>query len=249
MSAVTQSRIELGGRRVDYRVVHSKAARKMRLRVGPDGLEVVQPRGRNGHDLADFLSRNEAWIVAQLERVDRLRRVRVLKPRPTDEILFRGRSTRVCVEITETRLRGNVVKLVDDVILIQTGPASNTLPARSLENWLRKQARTELELQLAAVTTRLGQTPGRVFVKGQRTKWGSCSARRNLSFNWRLILAPDFVLQYLVVHEVVHLAVPDHSAKFWLTVQSLCPEAQRAKHWLRANSQERTADLADICAG
>ncbi|MSQ26357.1 MAG: M48 family peptidase [Dehalococcoidia bacterium] len=68
-------------------------------------------------------------------------------------------------------------------------------------------------------------------------EWGNCSAHRNLSFNWRLILAPDFVLRYMVTHEAVHLAVPDHSAKFWLTVHSLCPETERAKQWLSANGQ------------
>jgi predicted metal-dependent hydrolase len=82
---------------------------------------------------------------------------------------------------------------------------------------------------------------------GQRTKWGNCSASRNLSFNWRLILAPDFVLRYLVTHEAVHLAVPDHSAKFWLTVQSLCLETERAKQWLSANGLSLAVKLDDIC--
>jgi predicted metal-dependent hydrolase len=84
---------------------------------------------------------------------------------------------------------------------------------------------------------------------GQRTKWGNCSARRNLSFNWRLILAPDFVLRYLVTHETVHLAIPNHSAKFWLAVQSLCRETERAKQWLSGSGHELTADLASIAGG
>ncbi len=83
---------------------------------------------------------------------------------------------------------------------------------------------------------------------GQRTKWGNCSAGRNLSFNWKLILAPDFVLRYLVTHEAVHLAIPDHSAKFWLAVQSLCRETERAKQWLSASGHELTADLASVLA-
>jgi hypothetical protein len=82
----------------------------------------------------------------------------------------------------------------------------------------------------------------------QRTKWGNCSGQKNLSFNWRLILAPDFVLRYLVTHEAVHLAVPDHSAKFWLTVQSLCPETERAKQWLCANHRELIAGLEQVAA-
>jgi predicted metal-dependent hydrolase len=118
---------------------------------------------------------------------------------------------------------------------VQRPSGSRTPAARSLENWLRRQARAEIEKQLALVTARLRLRPRRIYVMGQRTKWGNCSAGRNLSFNWRLILAPDFVSRYLVTHEAVHLAVPNHSAKFWLTVQSLCPEMERAKQWLSAN--------------
>jgi predicted metal-dependent hydrolase len=82
----------------------------------------------------------------------------------------------------------------------------------------------------------------------QRTKWGNCSARKNLSFNWRIVLAPNFVLRYLVTHETVHLAIPDHSQKFWLMVQSICPETQKAKQWLSANSHQLQVDLNKVCA-
>jgi predicted metal-dependent hydrolase len=101
-----------------------------------------------------------------------------------------------------------------------------------LENWLRRQARDEIERQLAHVSRRLNRFLNRLYVMGQRTKWGNCSRLGNLSFNWRLIMAPDFVLRYLVTHEAVHLAVPDHSRKFWLTVKGFCPETERARQWL-----------------
>lgn len=84
---------------------------------------------------------------------------------------------------------------------------------------------------------------------GQRTKWGNCSALRNLSFNWRLILAPDYVLRYLVTHEAVHLAVPDHSAKFWLTVQGLCSDTEKAKQWLCRHQAHLQVELAIILDG
>jgi len=246
--AATEHQIELAGRRVYYRVVRSKIARKLHLRVGPAGIEVVQPAERNDEDVSAFVDHNGAWILDQLERVERLRDVWRPETQQIHEVLFRGEPTKVRVETTETRARGNRIELTNGTIVARRGKTSQTPVARSLENWLRKQARAEIELQLAAVTTHLGQSPRRVYVMGQRTKWGNCSSRRNLSFNWRLILAPDFVLQYLVTHEAVHLAVPDHSAKFWLTVQGLCRETETAKQWLRANGQKLTVDLAEICA-
>jgi predicted metal-dependent hydrolase len=245
MRAGHHHQIELGGRQIECRMVASHSARKLRLRVGLNGIEVVQPVGRTGEDVSSFLDQHAQWILNQLQRVERLRKIRVVDRR-RGEILFRGQPTRVHIEQSTTRSRANFVSLVDDEIVMRRGLGSQTPVARSLENWLRRQARAEIETQLEMVLSRLRQRPGRIYVMGQRTKWGNCSAGRNLSFNWRLILAPPFVLRYLVTHEAVHLAVPDHSTKFWLTVQSLCPETERAKQWLSANGMRIAVKLDDI---
>ena len=246
MKSSTQHRIRLGGRVVDYRVVCSKVARKLRVRVGPDGVEVVQPILRNGQEVPEFLVANARWVVEQLNRAEQLRRLRRATRRAAGEILFRGEPTRVRIEATTSRAAGNVVRLVDGEIVVSRGAGSRTPLARSLESWLRREARREIESHLEAITGHVGQRPERIYLMGQRTKWGNCSSRRNLSFNWRLILAPDHVLGYLVTHEVVHLAVPDHSAKFWLTVQSLCRDTEKAKQWLCAHQTQLQVELASI---
>jgi len=248
MRPSTQHEIRLGGRTVAYRLVCSKSARKLRVRVGPNGVDVVQPAGRNGDDVSTFLERNEPWLLDQLERVDRLRGVRTATQHRVGEIHFRGERTRLRIETTDSRVRGNTVHYADGEIVVLRGSGSLTPVARSLETWLRKVARAEIERQLSAITARLRQRPGRLYVMSQRTKWGNCSATRNLSFNWRLILAPDFVLRYLVTHEAVHLAIPDHSAKFWLTVRSLCRETERARQWLCAHTSQLRVDLGVACA-
>ena len=246
MKAVTQQRIVLRGSRVDYDVVVSRAAQQIRIRVGPGGVEVVQPASVSDEDVSAFLCRNESWVLAQLDRVASLRALRRPVRRQSGEILYRGESTPVRVEFVDTKARGNWVVLSDGKIVVRRGPETQTPVVRGLENWLRGQARSAIADYLPAVTARIGEEPGRVYVMGQRTKWGNCSPRSNLSFNWRLILAPDFVLRYLVAHEVVHLVVPDHSAKFWLTVQSLCPDMERAKQWLSRHHAELTVSLDSV---
>jgi predicted metal-dependent hydrolase len=246
MKAVTNHKVQLGGRHVEYKVVRSRAARMLRLRVGPSGVEVVQPADCNGDDVSAFVRRSETWILDQLGRVERLRGVLWPERRRAGEMLFRGQPTRVRVEIAQTGARSNAVDLIDGEIVVRVGARSPTPAARSLERWLRKQARAEIESHLAVVTARLRQRANRVYVMGQRTKWGNCSSRRNLSFNWRLILAPEFVLRYLVTHEAVHLAIPDHSAKFWLTVQSHCRETERAKQWLCSRASDLAVDVEAV---
>jgi predicted metal-dependent hydrolase len=242
----TTHRIQLGCKTVDYRVVCSKAARKLRVRIGPNGVEVVQPTSRNGNDISEFLVSNSLWIVEQLERSERLRRVRKQVKQAVGEILFRGEPTRIRLETTPSRAIGNSVRLVDGEIVISQGAGSRTPIDRSLEAWLRREARCRIETHLDDITARLGERPERIYIMAQRTKWGNCSARRNLSFNWRLVLAPDYVLRYLVTHEAVHLAIPDHSAKFWLTVKSLCKETERARQWLCVYQEKLYVDLSSL---
>lgn len=245
MKAATQQRIVLNGNSVNYNVVVSRAAQQIRVRIGLGGVEVVQPAGMSEEDVSAFLRRNEKWILAQLDRVIRLWATRrpVLQP---GEMLYRGKLTRVRIDFVDTRARGNRVVLSEGEIVVRRGPETQTSAVRGLENWFRGQARSAIANYLPVVTARIGKEPNRVYVMGQRTKWGGCSARRNLSFNWRLILAPDFVLRYLVTHEAVHLAVPDHSAKYWLTVQSLCQDMEKAKQWLSHHHAELTVSLASV---
>lgn len=161
-------------------------------------------------------------------------------------MLYQGGSVPVQVIRSEGWRAPNRVLLEDGRISITCAPGRSTSPGRSLENWLRKQARDRIEQHLEVVAKRIKRSPKRVYVMGQRTKWGNCSALGNLSFNWRLIMAPEYVLRYIVTHEMVHLAIPDHSQRFWLTVKSLCPQADRARQWLVANGHRLTVDLADI---
>ena len=246
MSSSTRRRIALRERSVEYDVVVSKAACRTRIRVGPRGVEVIKPMAVGDDEVSSLLHRNETWVLAQLDRVSNLRGLWRQGQNQYGELMFRGKPTLVRVELVETKTRGNVVSLYDGEIIVRRGAKTQTPAARGLENWLRKQARAAIDFHVAIMTSRIGQQPGSVYVMGQRTKWGNCSARRNLSFNWRLILAPDYVLRYMITHEVAHLVVPDHSAKFWLMVQSLCPETERAKQWLSRYHAQLTVSLTCV---
>lgn len=173
------------------------------------------------------------------------------RPVPQDKgrILFRGESVPVLVLHSHNWYAPNRVTLEGGAITITCRTNSKTPPARSLENWLRKQARARIFQHITNIEKCVKRTPNRIYVMGQHTKWGNCSALGNLSFNWRLIMVPDFVLRYIVTHEMVHLAVPDHSHKFWLTVQSLCPDSERARQWLVNNGHRLRVDLTDLLSG
>jgi hypothetical protein len=238
--------IQLNGQEVEYRVVHSKTASKLRIKVSLDGVHVVLPKSREHEEVLSFLRENGTWVTEQLDRAKRLSRVRRPERSTHGQLLLRGEALRIRVNRIRNWQGPNRVALNETMLVITCGSSTRTPLATSLENWLRKEARQTVGKHLADAVIRVKRTPNRVYIMGQRTKWGNCSTLGNLSFNWRLIMAPDFVLRYIVTHEVVHLAIPDHSQRFWLTVQSLCPLSERARQWLAANGHRLTGDLRKL---
>jgi len=238
MTAITNQQIQINDEFIKIRVVHSSKARGFRIRVGLNGVEILHPVGRMDEEMFSFIQSNADWILRQINRIEFLYKKRRPEHQSAGKILFHGNLTHVRAELDSLQSRGNSVKFNGDEIIIHYGPNSQTPLTKSFENWLRNQARIEINKHLDNVTSRLGCKPNKVYIMGQRTKWGNCSSRNNLSFNWRLILAPDFVLHYIVTHEVVHLIIPNHSTRFWLTVQSYCENVEQAKQWLRVNGKK-----------
>lgn len=244
--ASTVQRVLVDGQEIECRLVPSLTAKKLRIKVGPDGVEVVVPGGRHSHEAVAFVSDNQSWVAEQLARSHRLRALRRPEEWARRKMLYRGEPLSVKVIQSDRWLGPNRVTLENGVIVITHGPTGRSRIGRSLENWLRSRAREHIERHVTDIAKRVRRMPNRIYVMGQRTKWGNCSKLGNLSFNWRLIMAPDYVLRYIVAHEVVHLAVPDHSRKFWLTVRSLDVHADRAQGWLSANQHRVTEELARI---
>lgn len=106
---------------------------------------------------------------------------------------------------------------------------------RRVRDWLRARAGTELGGRARALAGNLGLAVARVSIRDTATRWGSCSAAGALSFSWRLILAPDEVIDYVVAHEVAHLREMNHGPRFWTLVRRLSPQSDTARHWLRVH--------------
>jgi predicted metal-dependent hydrolase len=135
------------------------------------------------------------------------------------------------VRIEAGRVRPHV-KRVGPVLRASIGAEPDAL-RDALERWYRKRARAEVEPRLDAAVARAGARYTTLQIRGQQTRWASCSSSGAMSFNWRLLLAPAELLDYVVEHEVVHLAVPDHSDSFWDLLAERCPNYREHEGWLR----------------
>ena len=121
-------------------------------------------------------------------------------------------------------------------------PATEKLTQTQLKT-LQQQAKAVFAARVAHFAPRVGVSPGHVTVRAQKTRWGSCSAKGNLNFNCLLLLAPQAVLDYVVVHELCHLKEMNHSTRFWALVAQHIPDATQRKKWLKANGPALIAKL------
>ena len=214
------------------RVRRHRQARRYTLRIHAVSREVVltmPPRGSVKH-AKDFAEKHGAWIAA------RLRRLRGAEPFAHGAVLpLRGHLHRI-----EHRpaARGTVWIEThgNENLLCVTGEAPHV--SRRVHDYLKREAKRDLEAASRRAAQSLGIAFRSVSVRDQRSRWGSCSSSGLLSFSWRLILAPPFVLDYLAAHEVAHLVEMDHSRRFWRLVAAIYPDLSPAKAWLDAHGAD-----------
>jgi predicted metal-dependent hydrolase len=230
--------LRLGSQEIGYAVRPSPRGKRLRVRVSPDGVQLILPVGRTEEEGHAFIERHAGWVKSQLAFVARAAGLQ--RPKASANIWslpFQGRETAILVR-WDGLARGSRIEHRPGSITIHVAPtASVETVSRGLLRWLRRQAREALTARVKVRAREMHVEPGRMFVMGQRTKWGNCSRRRNFSFNWRMVLAPPDVLDYLVVHELAHLLVPAHTAEFWLIVRSFCPRFESHRQWLKEHAR------------
>jgi predicted metal-dependent hydrolase len=203
---------------IAYSVRRSDRARRVRVVVEPTGaVEVVLPRRAAQREAAAAVAELRPWIERRLTESQALRERLAARG---DGLPYLGELLRPRREPGRTRAhrRGDVLLFGDCV---------------QVERWYRRMARIEIEPRLAEAVAALGVSYRSVRIANQRTRWGSCSTTGAMSFNWRLLLAPPEVLDYVVWHEACHLVHMDHSRAFWSLLERWLPDYCLSRRWLR----------------
>ncbi len=206
---------------IAYRIRRSPRARRVRVTVDEEAsVEVVLPRATPERAAAAAVRELAPWIERQQRRMAHAR-AEVASRQGT--VPYLGTDLRLVPERGRTRVHRR-----EGVLLV---PAEDH--RRALERWYRRAARAEVAPRLDAACRALRRPYSGLTIRGQRTRWASCSSEGAMSFNWRLLLAPEPVLDYVVWHEACHLEVRDHSPRFWRLVAECCPDYREHKAWLR----------------
>jgi len=217
--------LQVGSRSVPLLFVHHPRARRYLLRLRSDGVaRVTVPRRGSVSAARDFAARNIGWLEQQLQRLADQPKAPVAWNLGT-EILFRGELICIAAEDGKIRFGTELVKCAD--LAVDLRPVT--------QKHLRKLAQQELPARVQELSSLHDIGVSRVTVRNQKSRWGSCSRRGTISLNWRLIQTPNFVRDYIILHELAHRRQMNHSDKFWQEVERLCPDYLTAERWLKLN--------------
>jgi predicted metal-dependent hydrolase len=219
---VTQETVQFN----DWSVLVRRSARARRIILKVDplvGAVLVMPPMANLKDAQRMLAHHADWLDRRMTALPQR------KPFVPDAVIPLGDRPHRLIHAPQAR-RG--------VWLDETGINVSGSPehfARRVTAFLKAEAGRRLRPLAFDLSAGLGRTPAAITVREVKSRWGSCSSRGDLSFSWRLVLAPDWVMRYVVAHEVAHLVHHNHSPQFWAQVQDLDANMAQAKRWLKAH--------------
>ena len=216
----------------------SLKARRLRIVVRPEAVELVIPRGGSEREALRFLEQNKIWVLSKLEEVRK--RVKAVPEKPMliaedGTIPFQGvRLTAKELKTSGQRLRVRLMAQSGFEFLVPEGqsPSEDLLKAglfAAIRPWMESAVRQQIEGWVGLE----GMDPRMIRIKRMRSRWGSCGPRGDINLNWILAFMPPEILEYVVFHELCHLRHRDHSAAFWSLVATRIPDWRRRRDWLK----------------
>jgi predicted metal-dependent hydrolase len=225
---------------VEYDVRRSSEATKSRIDVDIQGVTVVVPDSESIRP-EELLKENAAWVIEKKQRYDTYREN--IPERNFEEgetFPYLGESHEIVVERrSSSRVRDGKFRLAEHHV-------EQTSVKRALETLYRRKARETFEDHVEEYADKIGVEFNKIEVRNQKTKWGSCSTNGTLGLNWRLMMAPPEIVDYVVVHELAHLQEPNHDNSFWSLVADYDPDYEEHARWLEENSTELIFSEEDL---
>jgi predicted metal-dependent hydrolase len=216
--------------RLEFELVHRKR-RSIEIQIDESGIRVIAPVGVSPHILQQVLQDKGDWILSKLA---------ILKNRKTishtftkgDRILYLGKEYELEVRPVLGR---PYVELGESTITVSTSRRDPEDVKRTLETWYKKQAKELARSRAEHYRKILDVQPVEVKISSAKKRWGSCSPKGNILINWRLVMAPPWVFDYVVAHEMCHLIEMNHSKDFWQLVERAVPHYKKVRDWLKEN--------------
>ena len=233
--------MKFNNQNITYTLRLDKRRKSIQLRILPTSVvEIVAPAKLTATEIRQILTTKKTWLTRRLSKLTTLADNPVNQElAPGHLVLYQGEPHSLIF------LPGNnkpevLLKPQELVIKLPADCPENeqtAIAAHILKNWLINQAGAQFQDKTRYWADIIGVRPVRVTIKDQKTRWGSCSSLGNINYNWRIIMAPSQVADYLVIHELCHLLEPNHSDRFWSHVSRFSPNYKVCRRWLADNGK------------
>jgi len=218
---------------LNFQLIRSKKRRKtISLHIKEDGRIVIYvpyhtPKG----EIEKFIKEKQSWIVEKISEKEKFTKQPNKAFIPGEQFLYLGES--YPLEIGDTNPKGLPLKLSFGKFLIDQGHAAK---AKDLfTQWYKREAKERIEERVHYFSNRLQLVPKGLKITSAKHRWGSCSRDNRLSFSWRIIMAPLRIIDYVLIHELVHIKEKNHSKRFWTSLETILPDYRKHRFWLKEN--------------
>ncbi|MBM7556838.1 M48 family metallopeptidase [Halanaerobacter jeridensis] len=236
--------IEYGTTIIKYKVVRSDR-KTVGLEVSIEGgVKIRAPEELSENEIEEVVEKKAEWILKKQDKLSDVKPAPIPKEFLSGEKLpYLGRRYRIKVKESDNVDQVKVKLYQGKFWIMVSKDVSDSDSRRELIRdeviqWYRSHADQKIRERVKKYQEQIGEAPNLIKVKKQKKRWGSCSSKRNLNFNWKLIMAPMSVVDYLVVHELAHLKYPNHSKEFWQLVEAVIPNYEEKQEWLRVNGRQ-----------
>ena len=229
--------IDIGNVDLEIQIERTNRKRTIALQVKNNKLIIKTPRSVSKKILVDLIKRKQHWInqraILNFEEQNLKNREFI----DNDKFYFRGDEYRLSLILG----RKDAVKIEGGLLLVSyvdDKSIGKENIKRLLEDWYLKESIKILKARTEELAQQMRVQPYGITVKNYNSKWGSCTANNKISYNWRIIMAPDYIVDYLIIHELSHIIEPNHSKNFWYQVGRYCEDFQKKRKWLRENGHK-----------
>lgn len=210
---------------IHYSVIY-KNKKNISIKInGKKEICVYAPIGVSYDYIEKLLKSKENWIIKNIKKID------TNNLNNGTYIIYRGR--KFLKKVEESTIEEIVLK--DDLIIIRSRSTNIHYVNDLVSNWYLDNANNVILNRVNTLSSKYNLLPSKVLIRNQKSRWGSCNSKKEIRLNWRLVLMPDYVMDYIIIHELCHLMHMNHSNSFWSLVYKLDPEFQVSKEWLKEN--------------
>ncbi len=234
------SSLRLGNTIIPYEERKNSRIIRISIRITPEKVRVSAPARTPKEEIQTFLEKNQEWILENWVKLQEIAHKSLKNYVTGEEITYLGKKLTLRISDSRQKMIRALYNKEEECLEIsipQDIPQDLRQEAirEILEKWYKQTARATFLQKLDSWSREMGVSYNKFRLKEQKTRWGSCSSLGNINLNWRAIMAPEPVIDYLVIHELSHLKYMDHSQEFWEYVAVFCPEYKKHRQWLRNN--------------